>query len=492
MAEGGRVNYEGIINLIPEDISIFPKLSFLSLEDKEKIYRAALHVLENIGMEIQHEGALSLLLNAGCSVKTGRMVTIPKALVERSIQSAPDAISVFNRNGRKSMDLGGNRSYFGTGSDLIYSLNPSGERRLCILDDVCRAARLCDALSNIDFIMSFAHPNDVDPARAYLVEFQAMAENSVKPIVCTAECKKDLAKIWELSRKLRGSEAALREKPYFIHYAEPISPLKHPFDSLDKLLFCAEKHIPAIYSPAPIAGSTAPMTIAGHVVQGLGECFCGLVIHQLASPGAPFIMGMGAAVLDMATSQCSYNAPEYYMAYMAMIEMSHHVNLPSWGYAGTSDAQIPDGQAGFEAGLLTFMSAMAGANLNHDVGYLDFGRTGSLEMIVIVDEMIDLIRRMKKGIPIDGQTLALDVIQEVGPAGEYLSHEHTFKHLRSTQWRPKLISRSGYEEWEASGKMTLLDRARIKLDAILQTHHPEPIPDNLRQEIHAITNRYNG
>ena len=473
-------------------ISIFPKLSFLSSEDKDKLYGAALDVLKNIGMEIQHEGALSLLLNAGCSVKSGRMVTIPESLVERSIQSTPAAISVFNRNGRQAMDLGENRSYFGTGSDLIYSLNPSGERRICILDDVCRAARVCDALSNIDFIMSFAHPNDVDPARAYLVEFQAMAENSVKPIVCTAECKKDLTQIWELSKMLRGSEAALREKPYFIHYAEPISPLKHPFDSLDKLLFCAEKHIPAIYSPAPIAGSTAPMTIAGHVIQGLAECFCGLVIHQLASPGAPFIMGMGAAVLDMATSQCSYNAPEYYMAYMAMIEMSHHVNLPSWGYAGTSDAQIPDGQASFEAGLLTFMSAMAGANLNHDVGYLDFGRTGSLEMIVIVDEMIDLIRRMKKGIPIDGQMMALDVIQEVGPAGEFLSHEHTFKHLRSTQWRPKLISRSGYEEWEASGKMSLLDRARIKLSAILETHHPERIPESLKQEIQALTERYKG
>jgi trimethylamine--corrinoid protein Co-methyltransferase len=478
--------------LTSEAISIFPKLSFLSLEDKEIIYRAALHVLENIGMEIQHEGALSLLLEAGCSIKSGRMVTIPESLVDRSIQSAPSTIPVFNRNGRQVMDLGENRAYFGTGSDLIYSLNPSGKRSRCVLEDVQRAARVCDALSNIDFIMSFAHPSDVDPARAYLVEFQAMAENSIKPIVCTAECGKDLAQIWEIAGRLRGSEAALREKPYFIHYAEPISPLKHPFDSLDKLLFCAEKHLPAIYSPAPIAGSTAPMTIAGHVIQGLSECFCGLVIHQLASPGAPFIMGMGAAVLDMATAQCSYNAPEYYLAYMAMIEMSHHVNLPSWGYAGTSDAQIPDGQASFEAGLLTFMSAMAGANLNHDVGYLDFGRTGSLEMIVIVDEMIDLIRRMKKGIPIDDERMALDVIREVGPAGEFLSHEHTFKHLRGTQWRPKLISRCGYEEWEASGEMSLLDRARVKLDAILETHHPEPVPESLRREIHELTESYKG
>jgi trimethylamine--corrinoid protein Co-methyltransferase len=192
---------------------------------------------------------------------------------------------------------------------------------------------------------------------------------------------------------------------------------------------------------------------------------------------------MGPAVLDMATGQCSYNAPEYYMAYMAMIEMAHHVNLPSWGYAGTSDAQIPDGQACFEAGLLTFMSAMAGANLNHDVGYLDFGRTGSLEMIVIVDEMIDMIRRMKKGIVVDDETAALDVIREVGPHGEFLSHEHTYRHLRTTQWRPKLISRSGYEDWEVSGKTSLLDRARLKLDDILKNHHPELLPEALHRQM---------
>ena len=478
--------------MIPDAISIFPKLSFLCPEDKEKLYRAAIHVLGNTGMEIQHEGALALLAAAGCAVKNGRRVTIAESLVDASIQGAPCAIPVFNRSGLQVMDLGGNRAYFGTGSDLIYSLNSSGERRPCVLEDVRRAARVCDALANIDFVMSFAHPNDVDPSRAYLAEFQAMAENTVKPIVCTAACRNDLTRIWEIAERLRGSQAALEEKPYFIHYAEPISPLKHPFDSLDKLLFCAEKRIPVIYSPAPIAGSTAPMTIAGHVAQGLSECFCGLVIHQLASPGAPFVMGMGAAVLDMATSQCSYNAPEYYMAYMAMIEMSHHVNLPSWGYAGTSDAQIPDGQACFEAGLLTFMSAMAGANLNHDVGYLDFGRTGSLEMIVIADEMIDMIRRMKKGIPIDDEMLALDVIREIGPGGEFLSHAHTFNHLRGTQWRPKLISRSGREEWEAGGKLSLLDRARIRLGQILQTHQPAPVPETLRQEIQALVDHYDG
>jgi trimethylamine--corrinoid protein Co-methyltransferase len=465
-------------------LQIFPSLTFLSKDDKQKIYRASLRILGEIGMEVQHDEAVTLLQDAGCDIDKGRMVRIPGSLVEKAIQSAPNAIVVCNRNGRPVMDMGGYRSYFGTGSDLIFSLEAASQKRHhCVLEDVRRAATVCDALQNIDFIMSFAHPNDIEPSKAYMASFLAMAENCMKPIVCTADSRKDLSQIWEMSKCLRGDADHLREKPYFIHYAEPISPLKHPYGSLDKLLFCAEKGIPVIYSPAPIAGSTAPLTIAGHVIQGLSECFCGLVIHQLASPGAPFIMGMGPAVLDMATGQCSYNAPEYYMAYMAMIEMAHHVNLPSWGYAGTSDAQIPDGQACFEAGLLTFMSAMAGANLNHDVGYLDFGRTGSLEMIVIVDEMIDMIRRMKKGIVVDDETAALDVIREVGPHGEFLSHEHTYRHLRTTQWRPKLISRSGYEDWEVSGKTSLLDRARLKLDDILKNHHPELLPEALHRQM---------
>jgi trimethylamine--corrinoid protein Co-methyltransferase len=340
--------------------------------------------------------------------------------------------------------------------------------------------------------MSFAHPSDMPPERAYLLSFQAMANNSVKPIVCTAECRDDLYEMWQLAKIIRDGEDNLRAKPYFIHYAEPISPLKHPVDSLDKLIFCAEKDIPAIYSPAPIAGSTAPMTLAGHVVQGLAECFCGLVIHQLKAEGAPFLMGMGPAVLDMVSGQCSYNAPEYLMAYMAMVEMSHYYNLPNWGYAGTSDSQIPDEQAVFEAGLLTFMAAMVGSNLNHDVGYLDFGRTGSLEMIVILDEIIDQVRRIQRGVPVDDDHLAVSVIRDAGPQGQFITHDHTLEHLRATQWRPKLFSRMGFENWEETGSQSLLHRAQQRLAEISANHHAPAIPQEKQRDIQTRVDRFKG
>lgn len=196
-------------------------------------------------------------------------------------------------------------------------------------------------------------------------------------------------------------------------------------------------------------------------------------------------MGIGTAVLDMSTSQCSYNAPEYLMAYLAAVEMSHHLNLPNWGYAGTSDAQIPDGQATFEAGLMSYMSLVTGSNLNHDVGYLDFGLTGSLEMVVIMDEVISQIRRMQQGIPVNEETLAIQVIEEGARQGEFLSHPHTLKHLRATQWRPQLMNRMGHEQWDLSGRKDLLTRAQERLNSIIKNHQVRQITEDKALQIAA-------
>ena len=474
-----------------DEITFKPTMSFLSREDKEKIHRAVLQILGEFGMKVHHDQALAILKDAGCSVTDAGMVRIAKDLVVESIDSAPDNIAIYNREANHVMDLGGHRSYYGTGSDLIYSLeSETSQRHPCVLDDVARAARVADAMPNLDFIMSCAHPSDIPAPQAYLHSFQAMATNSIKPIVCTAVDRNDLSKMWEIGRILRDGEKELQAKPYAIYYGEPVSPLQHAVESEDKLLFCAEKSIPVIYSPAPIAGSTAPMTVAGHVAQGLAECFCGLVIHQLRSKGAPFIMGMGPEVLDMASAQCSYNAPEYLLSYIAIIEMSHFYNLPNWGYAGTTDSQIPDEQAAFEAGLETFIAEMAGSNLNHDVGYLDFGRTGSLDMIVILNEVIDQVRWLYRGIPVNDLSLALNVIQDVGAEGNFLVHPHTLENMQSTQWRPELFNRQGYEKWQADGSTSLLERAKKKLAQILKEHRPRPVPTDKAQRIQACVDQF--
>jgi len=473
-------------------ITFEPKLTFLSQEDREKIHSTAMTILSDIGMFIQHEEALSLLSEAGCTIEEGDLVKISEKLVQDAIASAPSNIPVYNREGEHVMDLGGRRTYYGTGSDLIYAVDPdTKERKMATLKDVERAAHVSDALENLDFIMSFAHPSDIAPKESYLQSFATMAKNCVKPIVCTAENRMDINEMWEITCILRGSEEDARQKPYFICYDEPISPLKHPFESLEKLLFCAEKGVPCVYSPAPSSGAAAPITIAGHLAQGLAESLCGLVIHQLKAKGAPFLMGMGQAVLDMRSGNCLYNAPEGLMVYIGMIEMHHYYNLPNWGYGATSDSLEPDWQAGFEAGMMTFFSQMGGSNLCHDVGYLEFGLTNNLLEVVLCNEMIDQIRRIHQGIPINENTLALDAIRDVGlKKGDYLAHAHTFKNVRGTQWRPKLFGRIGTEKWIDQGKKSIVDRAKIKLDDILKNHKPKPIANEKLSQINNLLERF--
>ncbi len=264
----------------------------------------------------------------------------------------------------------------------VYDLE-TGEHRPTVLADGVLAARLCDALPMIDFVMAYAHPGEIDPHIALLHSYRAMVANTTKPLVVVAENAGDLEVMAAIACELRGGPEELRAKPYFTLYGEPTSPLRHPREAVAKLLLCADHGIPCVYSTSPLAGGTAPITVAGHVAQGTAESLLGLVVHQLRRPGAPFIFGVGPAVLDMGTMQSAYNAPEYLMGYVCAVEMARWLDLPNWGYAGTTDAQVIDAQAGMEAAELTFLSLACGSNLNHDIGYLDYGMTGSLELIVL-------------------------------------------------------------------------------------------------------------
>ena len=463
------------------------RITYLGETDKAAIYEAALEIMETVGQRVHHAEALELLRAAGCTVTDPDLVCIPRELVEQARTTAPHMIEVYDRRGEPAMSLGGYNAYFGNGSAVtsVYDVD-TGEHRPTVLSDGVDAARLCDALPMIDFVMAYAHPGGVDPHIALLESFRAMVGNTTKPLVVVAENAGDLDVMWRIAGELRGGPEELREKPYFTTYVEPVSPLSHPVESLDKLLFCADWGIPAIYSPAPLAGGTAPLTVAGHTAQGTAESLSGLVIHQLRRPGAPFLFGIGPGVLDMATSQSSYNAPEYLMGYVCAVEMARWLDLPNWGYAGTTDAQVIDAQAGMEAAELTFLSLAAGSNLNHDIGYIDYGMTASLELIVIMDEYLSLNRRIFAGVEVTPETLAVDTIRQVGPGGDFLSSRHTAKHVRTAQWRPTIINRQGYVRWQEEGGLDLREKARRKALKLLETHQPAPLAVAVAERIDAL------
>ncbi len=463
------------------------RLSFMTEQEKIDLHEGTLTILETIGMRVHNDEALAMLVDAGCTVKDDRLVTIPRDLVAKAIESAPSVIKMHDRVGDPAMDLGGYNSYFGTGSDLMHTLDlETGIRRKSVLEDIVRAARLVDALPNMDFVMSSAYPSDIEAHDSYLVSFKTMVENTTKPLVVTAENAGDLKVMCDIAGELRGGAEALRETPYFIAYLEPISPLEHPWESLDKLMLCADTGVPAIYVSAPMAGASAPITTAGQIAQGMAESLFGLVVHQLRRPGAPFVFGSGLATLDMVTAQCSYNSIEGLMAHMIQVEMSRWLDLPNFGFGGTTDSQAVDVQMGMEVAELTFLVMQAGSNLNHDVGYLDFGLTGSLEQIVITDEFVAMNRRFLKGIEISPETLALDTIAEVGAGGHFMTQEHTYQHVRDVQWRPTLLNRKGRDKWEADGSVDMAEKARRRVTHLLATHTPEPLDAQFGAKMDAL------
>ena len=452
------------------------RISYLTDDQKAAIYEAALEIMATVGQRVHHPEALELLRAAGAEVVEPDLVKVPRELVDRARRTAPPVIEVYGRDGAHAMSLGRYNTYFGNGSAVtsVYDLE-TGEHRPTVLADGEMAARLCDALPHVDFVMAYAHPGGGDPHRALLESFRAMVTNTTKPLVVVAENAGDLTVMADIAEVLRGGAEELAAKPYFVLYGEPTSALRHPVEAVDKLILCADRGIPCVYSTSPLAGGTAPITVAGHVAQGAAESLLGLVIHQLRKPGAPFVFGIGPAVLDMGTMQSAYNAPEYLMGYVCAVELARWLDLPNWGYAGTTDAQTIDAQAGMEAGELTFLSLAIGSNLNHDIGYLDYGMTGSLELIVIVDEFLALNRKLFAGVEVTPETLAVGVVRDVGPGGDFLAHRHTAKNVRKAQWRPTIINRQGHVRWAEEGGLDLSEKARLKALKLLEEHEPAPL-----------------
>jgi len=461
--------------------------SFLTEPQKQQIYDTALGILADIGMKVLHEEGEAVMLAGGCTRDDAGLVHVPAELVRKARETVPASFTVYDRNGEPAMELGGRNSYYGNGSDLMHLFDlETGERRLATLDDVTVAARLCDALPDIDFVMSGAYPHDMEAQQAYPEQFRAMIKATTKPLVMTAGGVDTVEPMWRMACAVRGGAEELCAKPYFVMYNQPVSPLKHPFETVDKLLFCAHRGIPSTYCPSPIAGGTAPITTAGQVTLGIAEALFGLVMHQLRAPGAPFVIGQGPNVLDMATAQSMYNSPEFVRAYACEIEMAKWLDLPNWGFSGHTDAQVIDAQAGMEADELTKLSMQLGSNLNHDVGYLDFGLTGSFEELVMVAEFIARNRCLLADIEVSPETLAVDVLVKVGPGGDFLGQRHTSRHLRDSQWRPALLNRMSHDRWLESGGLDLTQKARQKARELLATHEVPPLPDELVARIDAV------
>ena len=475
----------------PIEIPTFqPRLKVLNREQALAIHTAALEILEKTGFKMEHPGALGMLADAGCKVSNGDWVKLPAYLAEEALRSAPRQIALYDQKGNKTMPLVNGNPFYGTGSDATFTLDlETGKRRRAVLKDAANFAKLVDGLENMAFAMSMANPEDVPVEDIYVYVFAEMVKNTNKPIVFIADSGRDIAKIYEIACQVTAGEENLQRKPFILNYSEAISPLRFPENVMEKLIFCAEKRIPICLPSGSNAGGGAPVTLAGAMALGIAENLVGLVVHQLSGKGSPFLFGPNVSVLDMKSAVVSYGCPEWSLTQAALADMRDEIyDLPIWAFAGASDAKVMDAQAGAEAMFSIITAMLSRANLIHDVGFLEFGTTSSLEMVTMANELVAMSRFFIDGIPVNEETLALDAIERVATeAGSmFLTDDHTFEHFMQAQFLPKLLDRSRYDSWKEAGAMDLYKRCNIEAKRILSEHQVEPKPDEVLKEIDRI------
>jgi len=469
-----------------------PRIKVLDKEQMWSIHAAALEILSTTGFEMKHRGARKMLLNAGCSLSSNGRMKMPAYVAEDALNSAPKRIQLYDQSGSKDLDLVDENCFYGTGSDTIFTFDlETGKRRRTTIGDTANFAKLVDGLDNMDFAMSMSNPEDVPIDDIYVHVFAEMIKNTNKPIIFIADSGEDIEKMYEIASLVAGGEEALQQKPFLLNYSEAISPLIYPENVIEKLIFCAQKKIPICLPSGCNAGGGGPVTLAGAMALGIAENLVGLVVHQLAGKGSPFLFAPNVSVLDMRTTVISYGCPEWSLTQAALADMRDEIyGLPIWAYAGASDSKTMDAQAGAEAMFSISTAMQSRCNIIHDVGYLESGSTSSLEMMVMADELVEMSRYFTEGIAVNEDTLALDVIDRVARSSEtqrmFLTEEHTMNHFRDAHFHPRVLNRYRYEAWKEAGAEDLYMRCNAEAKRILSDHVVKPKSAEVLGEIEDI------
>ncbi len=472
-------------------VNATPTFEVLTEGEIEAIYYSALRVLYETGVRVYEKEGVEVAYSGGAIVEDttedSSLVKMPPWMVDKARATLPQKVVVVGPDRQYRMELYKDQIYFGTGSDTPFTLDPyTGERRRSTYQDVKNFARLAQALPNIDFHMSLGITQDTAVGTYDRWQYLAMLEGTSKPINITAVDLEGVRDQLEMAYVRVGGEEEWKKGPIFSLYIEPVSPLSHSKEVVQKLLFASDHDIPFVYTPCPLAGATAPTTLAGTAVQALTESLFGIVLSQLRKPGASLIIGGLMSNMDMLTAVYCYGSPEMALLSAAYTQITKWLRVPEYETCGCSDAKLFDGQAAMEATFNIATSALVGGNMIHDVGYIEQGLTSSMEIMVASDEIIDMVKRILRGIPVTDETKALDVMDEVGPGGHFLDHDHTYERFMTEIWRPSLLDRRNWENWELAGSKTYRERVHERVIEILETETEPLLDEAMYKELRRI------
>lgn len=463
-----------------------PQLRVLTDGQCHDLYLAALECLNRIGVLVPNAQARNLLLQAG-SLAEGNRVFVPPHIVQDALAAMPSTFTIWGRDQNQGIRIAPDRVNFGPGPTCTYFIDPqSGERRKALRGDAALTARVCDSLPNIDYVMGLSLYDDVTANLAPVYEFADMLANTTKPVLAWANSPATLDDIYRIALTVAGGESGFRRKPNFAFFASYDSPLKHRDETLACLLMAAERGVPMIYLGGPTVGLESPFSAASALTIHLASVLSALAIVQLHRRGAPFVGGGIPAAMDLRTARPAYGSPELTLHVAAAVDLARYLHLPFMGTGGASESKLVDAQAGVEAAFQILFSALSGSSLVHDIGFLDCADIGSLDYLVLVDEIIGMAARLMRGIRVNPDTIMLDLIEQVGPGGHFLMEERSARQSRFETWVPSVLDRTPFTIWEQKGRRRTEALVHAKLLKILEIHRPVTMPETAQKAIEDI------
>ncbi|MFC2017340.1 trimethylamine methyltransferase family protein [Chloroflexota bacterium] len=457
----------------------------LTEESIDRVHQTAMRIIEEVGFEVSSEVALELFKEAGAWVNQEKhLVRLSQKRAIKLIETAPSEVRLCGQDEKHDILLGGKRVYTGTGGTALYIYHPdTGERKPAILDDLKSIAKLVNKLDNIHLFMLPTYPSEVPTEQVDVNRFFAGLDNTTKHVMGGVYTLDGVKQVIRMAELVAGSGERLRQRPLISMITCSISPLRIDKKYGDLVVTIAQSGIPLVCPAEPLCGATSPVTLAGNLVIQTVDSLAGVLLAQIINPGTPVIFGSVAASTDLRDLKYLGGSVEMGLLNAAGAQMAQFYKIPFYATGGMTDSKTLDAQSGYESALTSLLCALAGANFIHDAaGLMEFALTACYEKYVIDNEILGMVMRAVEGITVNDDTLAFDLIKQVGPGGNFITAKHTRHFMRSEHYQPSLSDRDSREEWEARGGKTTWERAAEEVKEIIANHNYS-LPPAIRRQV---------
>ncbi len=469
-------------------------LSAFSRDEMDSIHYATLQILQDTGIKVLNEEALEVFHGGGASVERFEdygIVKLPSYMVEQCTFFAPRTTVYDARNENDDYVAEPNRVGFTTFGGCINVIDPfTREVRPSTKKDCADIARMCDYLDEISVVERTANATDSLEGVQSVNNLEALLNNTGKHIIVGADSLRALQVMTEMGALCAGGEDNFRKRPLFSVIVCPLSPLTIADKTCRVIMEAARLGLGLIILPMALSGGTSSATLAGTLATHNAEVLATIVLAQLTAKGIPCTYGSSSTILDLRFGTSSIGAPEYGMINASVAKLAQYYRLPSLVGGGVSDSKELDMQSGYEFSLSAAFSALSGANIIFGSGVLELGMTFDFAKLILDAEMIRMVQIAVKGISINDETLAIDVIHEVGPGGAFITHEHSFGAMKG-QSQSKLFDRRSREDWmEMTGGEGIVERAYETAVDIIQNHKPSALPEGASQDMRKMIQEF--